>query len=185
MNIFLIGGLVTIGLIVLGIIFGYNTLVRLKNMVDEAWSGVNVQLKRRYDLIPNLVAIVKQYSIHEREVLENVTRMRAMTHETTDTVHQVQAENALTGALKTLFAVAENYPDLKANTNFLALQNDLTKIEEDLQLSRRYYNGATRNYNIKVQSFPSNLIARSTGFEIMPFFELAGTEESKNPKIQF
>ncbi len=174
-----------LGLLILWFIAGYNSLVRLKAMASEAWSGINVQLKRRYDLIPNLVAIVKQYSVHERDVLENVTRMRTASMSAPDIAHKVQAENALSASLKTLFAVAENYPDLKANTNFLALQKDLMTIEEELQLARRYYNGATRNYNISIHSFPSNLIAKTTGFTEMPFFELEGAHEHTSPKIEF
>lgn len=185
MNIMLIIILGVLGLIALWFIVGYNSLVRLKAMATEAWSGISVQLKRRYDLIPNLVAIVKQYSVHEREVLENVTRMRSVSMNATDITQKAQAENALSSSLKTLFAVAENYPDLKANTNFLALQKDLTTIEEELQLARRYYNGAARNYNISIHSFPSNLIAKTTGFAELPYFELEDANERKSPKIEF
>ena len=177
--------LAVVAVLALWFIVGYNGLVRSKAFVDEAWSGINVQLKRRYDLIPNLVAVVKQYALHEKDVLEQVTRMRTQSMNATDIQHKVEAEQGLSGALKTLFAVAENYPDLKANANFMALQGDLTKLEEEIQLSRRYYNGATRNYNIMVRSFPSNVIAGFAGFDAQPFFELEGEHERKNPRIEF
>lgn len=185
MNMILIA-LGAVGMVVaFWFINGYNSFVHLKNLVDEAWSGISVQLKRRYDLIPNLVAVVKQYSVHEKEVLENVTRMRSVSMNATDVAQKASAENALTGALKTLFAVSEQYPDLKANSNFLALQKDLTTLEDEIQLSRRYYNGATRNYNISLQSFPGNIIAGMFGFHKAPFFELDSAEEHKSPRIEF
>ncbi len=162
----------------------YNGFIRQKALVDEGWSGIDVQLKRRYDLVPNLVAVVKQYSVHERDVLENVTKMRtaAMGAQTID--QKAEAEKGLTGALKTLFAVAENYPDLKANQNFADLQKELSMLENDIQLARRYYNGTARNYNIFVRSFPANLLASIFSFEPVSFFEISA-EESKNPEIKF
>jgi LemA protein len=163
----------------------YNSFVRLKAIVDEAWSGIKVQLKRRYDLIPNLVATVKQYSLHEKTVLETVAQMRSASMNATGVADKAAAEAGLTGALKTLFAVAENYPDLKANQNFLELQKELMKLEEEIQLSRRYYNGAARNYNIMVQSFPSKIVASSTGFEKAPFFDLDSPSEAQAPKVEF
>lgn len=173
--------------LVVGIWFmqGYNGLVRLKAMLDEAWSGIDVQLKRRYDLIPNLVAVVKQYSIHEKEVLENVTRMRSVSMQATDIGQKAVAEGQLTSALKTLFAVAENYPQLKANENFMSLQKDLSALEQDVQLARRYYNGAARNYNMLVNMFPSRIIAGITGFVAARYFELDSAEERNVPRIQF
>lgn len=163
----------------------YNRLVRLKALTDEGWSGIDVQLKRRYDLIPNLVAVVKQYSIHEKDVLENVTKFRAasMTAHTID--EKIKAEKGLTGALKTLFAVAENYPNLKANENFLSLQQELSKLETEIQLARRYYNGAARNYNVSVASFPSNMIANMFRFDKARYFELGNESEREAPKVKF
>ncbi len=162
----------------------YNNFVRQKALVDEGWSGIDVQLKRRYDLVPNLVTVVKQYSVHEKDVLENVTKMRtaAMSAQTID--QKAEAEKGLTGALKTLFAVAENYPDLKANKNFADLQKELSSLENDIQLARRYYNGTARNYNIAVRSFPANFLAGMFSFEPVSFFEISA-EESKNPEIKF
>lgn len=162
----------------------YNGFVRNKALVDEGWSGIDVQLKRRYDLVPNLVATVKQYSLHEQQVLEAVTHLRTRAMHA-ETIHQrAEAESALTGALKTLFAVAEQYPDLKANHNFIHLQTELSKLEHDIQLARRYYNGTARNYNIAIQSFPDYIIARITSFEPVSYFEIAA-EESKNPQVKF
>jgi LemA protein len=174
-----------IALIALWAMQSYNSLVRLKNIVQEAWSGIDVQLKRRYDLVPNLVKVVKQYSVHEKEVLENVTKMRNMSANTQGVEKKAAAEAGLTGALKSLFAVAENYPNLKANENFLKLQDELSRLEEEIQLARRYYNGAARNYNITVESFPSRIIAGAFGFSEQPYFELDTEEARKNPDITF
>ena len=179
----LLGGIAVI--IGLWFISGYNRLVHLKALVDEGWSGIDVQLKRRYDLIPNLVATVKQYSIHEKGVFEEVTRMRSVAMNATGVQEKSQAEAGLTQALKTLFAVAENYPDLKANENFLALQKELSVIEHEIQLSRRYYNGTARNYNIGVQTFPTSIIASVAGFHRAPYFELTTAAEREAPKVQF
>lgn len=184
MMIFL-GLLVFIGILSLWCIGIFNSLVRLHAMVSEGWSGISVQLKRRADLIPNLVAVVKQYSIHEKGVLEEVTRMRSISMQATTIDDKVHAEAGLSGALKTLFAVAENYPDLKANQNFMSLQKDLVGLEDELQLSRRYYNGATRNYNIVVQTFPSSIVARITKFALAPYFELDSEAERNVPKVEF
>ncbi|MBK9761085.1 MAG: DUF2207 domain-containing protein [Flavobacteriales bacterium] len=142
----------------------YNRLVKLKNLVAEAWSGIDVQLKKRYDLIPNLVETVKGYAAHEKETFENVTRARAAAQQATTVEGQQAAENALSGALMNLIAVAERYPDLKANTNFLELQNMLAVVEGDIEKARRYYNGNVREQNTLIESFPSNLIANSYGF---------------------
>lgn len=180
-----IGIIVFLGIIALWFIGLFNTLIRQHALLKEGWSGIDVQLKRRADLIPNLVAVVKQYSIHEKGVLEEVTRMRTAAMGATTIESKVQAESGLTGALKTLFAVAENYPNLKANENFAHLHNDLGKLEEELQLARRYYNGAARNFNVVVQSFPSNIVARMTGFVSAPYFELDSESERKAPTISF
>lgn len=163
----------------------YNGFVRAKAHLDEGWSGINVQLKRRYDLIPNLVAVVKQYSVHEKEVLENITKMRSISMGATSITDKAAAEAGLSGALKTLFAVAENYPDLKANQNFMSLQKDLTTLEEELQLARRYYNGTARNYNTAVNIFPSRIVAGLTGFAPVPYFELDHEDERKAPQVKF
>lgn len=179
--------LIILALVVVGVIFviaTYNAFIRLKNLCDNAWSDVDVQLKRRYDLIPNLVSTVKGYASHEREVLENVTKARAQAASAKTPAEQSEAENMLTGALRQLFAVAENYPELKANTNFLDLQNNLSQIESDIQNARRYYNAVVRDYNIKAESFPSNIIATIFGFEKREFFEMAEGERAV-PKVEF
>lgn len=182
-----------IGLIVVGIgailliwaISSYNQLVQLKALCQEGWSGIDVQLKRRYDLVPNLVGVVEGYKIHEKDVLENVTKMRAASMGATTIDEKADAEKGLTGALKSLFAVAENYPDLKANENFLSLQQELSSLETEIQLSRRYYNGAARNFNIAVRSFPSNIVANVFGFAAVEYFELDSAAERQVPKVKF
>lgn len=155
----------------------YNGLVTLKNRTDEAWSDIDVQLKRRYDLIPNLVETVKGYAAHERELFQRVTeaRTRAMGAQTPG--EKAQAENILSGTLKTLFAVAENYPQLKASENFLELQRELTDTENKIQAARRFYNGNVRDLNIKIESFPEVLIARQLGYSKREFFEAEGVEK--------
>lgn len=163
----------------------YNGLVKLLNLMQEGWSGIDVQLKRRSDLIPNIVETVKGYASHEKETLQGVTNARAAVMQAgKDPEARLQAENALTGTLRTLFAVAENYPDLKANTNFLDLQQQLGTIEDEIQMSRRYYNGTVRNLNTSIQRFPAVLIARQFGFKEAPFFE-AEEEARDNPKVSF
>ena len=174
---------VVVGAIVF-VIITYNAFIRLKNLCDNAWSDVDVQLKRRYDLIPNLVSTVKGYASHEREVLQNVTKARAEATTAKTPGEQSKAENMLTGALRQLFAVAENYPDLKANTNFLDLQKNLSQIEGDIQNARRYYNAVVRDNNIKVESFPSNIIASIFSFKKREFFEMAEGERAV-PKVEF
>jgi LemA protein len=173
--------------LIIGIWFAaaYNGLVTTKALVDEGWSGIDVQLKRRYDLIPNLVATVKQYSFHEKSVLEDVTKFRAAAMGATGPLDKSTTEAGLSGALKTLFAVSERYPDLKANQNFLALQQELSALEHEIQLARRYYNGAARNYNIRVASFPSNIVASVAHFQKVAYFELASSEERKTPRVEF
>ncbi|HOY13768.1 MAG TPA: LemA family protein [Saprospiraceae bacterium] len=176
-------------LVVLALALGffYNKLVSLKNRVEEGWSGIDVQLKRRYDLIPNLVNTVKGYSTHESETLERVIKARnmAMSVGAGDITGQAQAESALAGSLKSLFALAESYPDLKANTAFLDLQKNLAEIEENLANSRRYYNALVRDNNTAVEAFPSNLIANAFSFHKYDYFELENKEERSNPTVQF
>lgn len=165
------------GAVVLWLIFTYNGLITLKNRVDEAWSDIDVQLKRRYDLIPNLVNTVKGYATHERELLEKVTEARSKAMQAGDD-GKAEAENMLTGALKSLFAVAENYPDLKANQNFLELQRELSDTENKIQASRRFYNGNVRDFNTKLQTFPTNLIGGMLHFAERKFFEAAEGEKA-------
>jgi LemA protein len=163
----------------------YNGLVRMRNMVQEAWSGIDVQLKRRTDLIPNLVSTVKGYAEHEKGTLEEVIRLRGLAQNAQGVGETAKAQGLLGAALGKLFALAENYPDLKANANFAQLQASLGEIEEQVQLSRRYYNGAVRNLNIAVESFPSNLVAGRFGFEKAEFFELESPSERAVPKVEF
>ncbi|MBL0044294.1 MAG: LemA family protein [Flavobacteriales bacterium] len=163
----------------------YNRLVKLRNLVAEAWSGIDVQLKKRYDLIPNLVETVKGYAAHEKETFENVTRARAAAQQATTVEGHQAAEKNLNGALMNLIAVAERYPDLKANTNFLELQNMLSVVEGDLEKARRYYNGTVRDQNTLIESFPSNLIANSYGFTKSAFFELENPAEKNAPSVKF
>jgi len=163
----------------------YNGLVKLKNRAKEAWADIDVQLKRRYDLIPNLVEIVKGYAAHEKEVFEKVTEARSNAMKAETMKEKAQAENILSDTLKTLFAVSEAYPDLKASANFLELQRELADTEDKIQAARRFYNGNVRDLNIKIESFPSNLIASARGFQKMEPFELAETVEREAPKITF
>ncbi len=162
----------------------YNGLIRLKNRVDEAWSDIDVQLKRRYDLIPNLVSTVKGYASHEKEVFEKVTEARTRAMAAQSAGDKAQAENALSQTLKSLFAVAEAYPDLKANQNFLELQRELTDTEDKIQASRRFYNGNVRDFNTKIQIFPNNIFAGMLGFSAREFFE-AGEGEKEPVKVEF
>jgi LemA protein len=163
----------------------YNRLVRSRQMAQEGLSGIDVQLKRRADLIPNLLETVKGYMGHERQVLEKVTELRTRSLQADSVAEKGQVEGMLTQALRNLFAVAENYPDLKASQNFLELQKSLADIEEQLQLSRRYYNGAARNLNILVGSFPSNIVARMFGFTAVDYFELEDRADRAVPRVSF
>lgn len=163
--------------LVLWVIFIYNGLIRLKNRVDEAWSDIDVQLKRRYDLIPNLVNTVKGYAAHEKSLFEKVTEARTRAMSAGNAVDKAQAENALSGTLKSLFAVAENYPDLKANQNFLELQRELTDTEDKIQAARRFYNGNVRDFNTKIEVFPNNVFAGMLNFTKREFFEAEGKEK--------
>jgi LemA protein len=180
--------IVIVVLIVIAVIYAvavFNSLVRLQNRADEGFSDIDVQLKRRHDLIPNLVETVKGYASHERQVLENVTAARNTAVAATGPQAQAQAENQLTGALRQLFAVAENYPDLKASQNFLELQNEITDTEDKIQAARRFYNMTVRDLNIKVESFPSRVIANSRGIHKRAFFELDEPAEREVPAVSF
>ena len=172
-------------LLALWIAGAYNGLVKLKNRAKEAWADIDVQLKRRYDLIPNLVEIVKGYAAHEKEVFEKVTEARSNAMKAETMKEKAQAENILSDTLKTLFAVSEAYPDLKASTNFLELQRELTDTEDKVQAARRFYNGNVRDLNIKIESFPANLVASSLGFQKMELFELEEAAEREAPKVKF
>jgi LemA protein len=173
-------------IVILWLVLAYNGLVRTRTQAQEAWSDIDVQLKRRYDLIPNLVSTVQGYAAHEKSVFEDVTKARATAMQTGGgasgpTAAKADAENQLSGALKSLFAVAENYPDLKANQNFLALQNELTDTEDKIQAARRFYNGMVRDLNTKIQVFPTNLFANTFGFTKMDFFGNDLTDVEKQP----
>lgn len=177
--------LVIIGLVVLYGVTVYNKLVRFRTLVDEAWSGISVQLKKRHDLIPNLMETVKGYATHERETFESVTRARTSAIQAQDVKTQEVAENQLSGALSRLLAISERYPDLKANQNFMHLQEQLGIIETDIEKSRRYYNGAVRQKNIAIDTFPSNMVANMFNFSKSPFFELDSEAEKAVPQIKF
>jgi LemA protein len=163
----------------------FNRLVSSRQMAQEGLSGIDVQLKRRADLIPNLIEAVKGYMGHERGVLEKVTELRTQSLQAGSLAEKGQVEGALSRALGNLFAVAENYPDLKASQNFIELQKSLADVEEQIQLSRRYYNGAVRNLNVLVESFPSNIVARMFGFSSMEYFELEDQADRAVPKVSF
>lgn len=180
--------LILLILAVLFVLYGvsvYNKLVKLRTLVEEAWSGINVQLKKRHDLIPNLVETVKGYATHERETFDSVTKARAGAMQATDVKSREAAENNLNAALIRLLAVAEQYPELKANQNFLQLQDQLSVIESDIEKSRRYYNGTVREKNIVIDTFPSNIVANMFKFEKSLFFELENESEKAVPQIKF
>ena len=172
--------------VVLFVIIVFNRLVRTRQLANEAWSGIDVQLKRRSDLVANLVQTVKGYAAHERSVLEEVTQLRSAAGvlPASDVAARAQAEAALSVSLGKLFALAENYPDLKASANFLQLQRDLSDLENELQMARRYYNGAVRNMNTMVQSFPTSLIAGMFGFGQRDYFELSDAAERAAPQVK-
>ena len=175
--------------VVVVLLFGavtiYNRLVTNKNLVAEGWSGIDVQLKRRNDLIPNLIESVKGYMGHERGVLDQVTELRTKSQAAQGVADQAKVEGAMGAGLANLFAVAENYPDLKASQNFLDLQKSLADIEDQVQLARRYYNGTARNFNILIQSFPSNLLASAFHFTAVEYFEIEAAAEREVPKVAF
>jgi LemA protein len=176
--------IIIVVVIILWLVLAYNGLVRTRNRAQEAWSDIDVQLKRRYDLIPNLVESVKGYAGHEKTVFEDVTKARSQAMQATGAA-KAGAENALSGTLKSLFAVAENYPDLKANQNFLSLQNELTDTEDKIQAARRFYNGMVRDLNTKIQAFPTNLMASSLGFKSMDFFGDLTDAEKQPVAVKF
>ncbi len=174
MNVAVVALLIVLGILALAALFlwgMYNSLVTSRQRVQEAWSGIDVQLKRRASLVPNLVETVKGYASHEREVLENVTRARSMLERAGNAQEAAQADNQLTRALRTLFAVAENYPDLKANQNFLSLQSELSDLESKIAFARQFYNTNVRDFNTKIQTFPNVILARQMGFKEANYFE--------------
>lgn len=176
------------GVLAIVLLYGvsiYNRLVKLRNLVQEAWSSIDVMLKKRHDLIPNLVETVKGYATHERETLENVTKARNLAVGADSVEAKETAEKNLNQAMVNLFAVAEQYPDLKANANFQQLQAELSSIENDIEKSRRYYNGTVRENNTLVESFPSNIIANMYKFENSKFFELENIADREVPSVKF
>jgi LemA protein len=177
--------LAVVVVLVLWVVGVYNALVRLNNKTKEAWSDIDVQLKRRHDLIPNLVETVKGYAAHESGVFQKVAEMRSIAMGAKGPAELAVAENNLAGALKSLFAVAENYPDLKANQNFMQLQGDLTDTENKIEASRRYYNGNVRDFNTKIELFPNNVIAGMLKFSKYDFFEVANAAEKENVQVKF
>ncbi len=181
---------IVLGLLVLLLLFGivsYNRFVSQRQLIRDSWANIDTELRRRYDLIPNLVETVRGYAAHERAVFENVTRARAAAAAATGSpAEQAAAEGPLVAALRQLFAVVENYPDLKANQNFLALQAELTNTEDRLQTARRFYNANVRDYNARVQQFPSTIVARAFGFEEEEFFEIEeAMREAGPPQVNF
>ena len=179
--------LLVCGVVVAILIFGialYNSLVQAKILVDEAWSGIDVQLKRRYDLIPNIVETVKGYAKHESSTFEKIAQLRSAAMNTTSINEKGKIEQELSGTLKSLFAIAEAYPELKANENFIKLQDSLSEIENELQGARRYYNGTVRDFNTKIMVFPNNLLAGILGFKAREFFA-AEESEKDNVKVDF
>jgi len=183
--------LIILGVVVVGavVIIGmYNSLIKLKNRVEEAWSDIDVQLKRRYDLIPNLVETVKGYAGHEKSTLESVTKARSQAmaaQESGDAKQQAAAENMLSSTLKSIFALSESYPELKANTNFLELQRELSDTENKIQASRRFYNGNVQDFNTKLEVFPTNIIGNMLGFKSREYFEIEDEKERDNVKVKF
>jgi len=184
MSLILIIGIIIFIFIVL-VVGIYNSLIRLRNRVKEAWSDIEVQLKRRYDLIPNLVETVKGYASHEKQVFENVTAARAQAISAQGLQEKAKSEEILSNTLKTLFAVAENYPDLKANANFLELQRELADTENKIQAARRFYNNCVLALNTKIEIFPSNIIAKIFDFKKEEFFALENAAEKEPVKVQF
>ncbi len=182
--------LAIIAVIVLWLIMAYNGLVRRRMQVKEAWSDIDVQLKRRYDLIPNLIETVKGYASHEKETLDRVIQARNSAMQVHDKKgatpeEMAQSENMLTGALKSIFALSEAYPDLKANTNFLKLQDELSDTENKIQAARRFYNGNVRDYNTAIQTFPTNTMAGMFAFHEEKFFEIEEPKQRENVKVKF
>jgi LemA protein len=184
----MVGGLILLAIIVVAALWvmgTYNGLVRLRNEIENAWAQIDVQLKRRHDLIPNLVETVKGYAKHERETLEKVIQARNAAIGAQGLEQKAQAENVLTGALRQLFALSEAYPDLKANSNFLMLQEELTSTENKIAFSRQYFNDRTMSYNTRTESFPANVIAGMFNFTRKPLFELKDEAERAVPQVAF
>ncbi len=179
--------LIVLGVVALWVIFVFNRFISLRNRTKEAWADIEVQLKRRYDLIPNLVNTVKGYATHESSAFENVTKARTLAMGVSGpNASHAEAENMLTGALKSIFAVAEAYPELKANQNFLALQNELSDTENKIQAARRFYNSNVRDLNTSVESFPGNIVAKMFNFSQVEFFDLADDDAAqKNVEVKF
>jgi len=177
--------LIILGVPLLYIMYAFNKLIRGRIRCEEAWSDILVQLKRRHDLIPNVIETVKGYAKHEKGVFENVTKARSQAMEAKGMVDSAKKEDMLSNTLKSLFAVAENYPDLKANTNFMGLQQELSDTENKIQASRRFYNGNVRDFNIALESFPTNLISQMFHFAKKELFELEGAEEGEAPEVKF
>ena len=185
MSIGIIIVIAVVAVLVIWFIAMYNGFVKIKNRVDEAFATIDVYLKKRYDLIPNLVETVKGYAAHESCTLEKVVQARNMAQSAKSDQEKIEADNMLSGTLKSLFAVAEGYPDLKANTNFIDLQNQLKAVEEDIANARKYYNAVVREFNTKREVFPSNIIAGMFGFKARPLYEVETAEERQNVKVQF
>ncbi len=181
--VIIVGGLAF--LVILWWVGVYNMLIRLRNRVREAWAQIDVQLKRRYDLIPNLVNTVKGYAKHEKELFENVTKARANAIAAGSVGQQAQAENMLTGALRSIFAVAENYPDLKANQNFLSLQEELSSTENKISFARQHYNESVRTFNTRIQMVPNNVVAGMANFKEEEMFEIEDVSHREAPKVEF
>jgi len=177
--------IIVVAVVAIFVIGLYNALTRLRVRADAAWADIDAQLKRRYDLIPNLVETVKGYAGHERETFERVTEMRAAAINAQGVAEQAQAENMLTSALRSVFAVAENYPQLRASENFTQLQQALSEIEDKIQAARRYYNAVVRDYNTRVHVVPSSLVASMFNFKDREYFELESPEEREAPKVDF
>ena len=177
--------LIVVVLIIIWLIAVYNSLIKSRNRVDEAWADIDVQLKRRYDLIPNLIETVKAYASHEKETFQKVTEARSKAMQAENVEEKAKAENALSETLKSLFAVAENYPDLKASQNFMQLQDELVDTENKIQAARRFYNGNVRDFNTKIQIFPTNLIAGMLGFKKYDFFQVEEEAAREAPKVKF
>jgi len=174
-----------VAVVALWFVFTYNGLVRLRNQVKNAWSQIDVQLKRRYDLIPNIVETVKGYAAHEKETFERVIQARQRGIDASTVKQQQEAENMITGALRQLFALSEAYPNLKANENFLALQEELASTENKIGFARQYYNDTVKDFNTRQEMFPANLVASMLGFQPAEFFEIEEASQREAPKVKF
>jgi LemA protein len=174
-----------VSIIVIYLIITFNSFIHFKNKIKSAWSDIDIQLKKRHDLIPQLVKIVKGYANHEKDTLESVTEMRTEAMNSQKITDKSHTENMLSGALKTIFAVSENYPNLKADKNFLQLQTELAEVEDHIQMARRYYNGSVKQFNTKIQTFPNLLVAQVLGYKSENFFELDGDNEREVVDVKF